>query len=137
MDILCKRLWYTENSTISEVFIGNDYQCFILEDPVRDVKIKGKTAIPYGNYEIVVNFSSRFQTLLPLLLRVPNFEGVRIHPGNVPSDTDGCLLPGIRDPQIPDVVTNSKRAFDALFSKIKSALESGKVFINIIDGRSL
>ena len=132
---LSKRLWYTPNSTISEVFVGNEYQCFFLEDPVREVKVPGKTAIPYGRYEIVTSFSNRFQTMLPLLLNVPNFEGVRIHPGNTPGDTEGCLLPGLRDPKAPDVVTDSRRMFNLIFARIKTGLESGKVFIDIVDGR--
>ena len=39
----------------------------------------GKTAIPSGQYEVTVTWSARFSRPLPLLLRVPDFEAVRIH----------------------------------------------------------
>ena len=56
------------------------------------MKIKGKTAIPAGKYEVVVTMSNRFKRLMPLLLDVEGFDGIRIHGGNSHDDTDGCLL---------------------------------------------
>jgi hypothetical protein len=132
--LTCKRLWFTDKSTISELFIGNEFQCFVLEDKVRDVKIAGVTAIPYGKYEIVLSYSDKFNALLPLLLNVPNYVGVRIHSGNIPEHTEGCPLPGmIKD---IDFVGDSRKAFGMLFPKIRAAMETGKVFWEIIDGRT-
>lgn len=66
MEITIKRKYFSPNSTISELFIDNTYQCLILEDKVRDYntdgdnddegenKIYGSTAIPYGKYKIVL-----------------------------------------------------------------------------------
>ncbi len=83
--------------------------------------------------QALMRSSSRFQRELPLLLDVPNYEGVRIHPGNGPEDTEGCLLPG-RSPSV-DFVGNSKPAFEALFKKLSAALKSGdKVTIEISEG---
>jgi hypothetical protein len=67
--------------------------------------------------------------MLPLLLNVPAYEGIRIHPGNTDAHTEGCLLPGRT--KSPDFVGSSKAAFTALFDKIKVAIQREKVFITI------
>jgi hypothetical protein len=58
-------------------------------------KVKGQTAIPTGRYKVERTFSNRFGHTTPQLLDVPGFEGIRIHPGNNASETEGCLLPGL------------------------------------------
>ena len=128
MEILSVRTTYTDKSTISKVYVEGEFECCFLEDPVRDgLKVYGETAIPEGRYEIVVTYSNRFKRKLPLLLNVPNYVGVRIHPGNTPGETEGCLLPGTSAGV--DSVSGSKVAFDNLFNKINNADE--KVFIEI------
>jgi hypothetical protein len=94
MQITIKRLHKTDTSTIGELLIDGIFECYTLEDVERDVKIKGETAIPKGAYKVIINESTRFKRLLPLLLNVPNFEGVRIHSGNTNHDTEGCILVG-------------------------------------------
>lgn len=129
MDLELKRKWFTPESTIGELFVNGVFECFILEDRYRpgEPKVYGKTAIPSGRYEVKITPSPRFKRDLPLLLKVPGFEGVRIHPGNVPADTEGCLLPGkVRD---TDRVLESRAAFEALFTKLKSA--SGPITLTI------
>lgn len=129
MELLLKRIHKTANSTIGELSINGKFECYILEDIEREVKIKGKTAIPKGRYEIAITYSNRFKKLLPLLLNVPNFEGIRIHTGNTAKDTEGCLITG-KNRGI-DIVSNSRLAFESLFSKLTSAVKKEKVFINI------
>lgn len=78
------RKFLGKDYTIGKLYINGDYFCDVLEDTVRPegVKLYGKTAIPYGTYDIILTYSPRFKQKLPLLLNVPNFEGIRIHSGN-------------------------------------------------------
>jgi len=124
-----KRKIFTDDSTIGELSIDGAFVCFTLEDKVRDVKIKAITAIPYGKYEVIINFSNRFQKYMPLLLKVPNYEGVRIHPGNKSGDTEGCILVG--SSKSLNFIGNSRVTYASLFAKIKLAAKKEKIFINI------
>lgn len=128
--LTCKRFLFTEKSTISDLYVGNQFLCYVLEDPVRDVKIPGQTAIPYGRYEVVLSYSNKFKMELPLFLNVPNFQGVRFHAGNAPEDTEGCPLPGMS--YTADYVRDSRKAFNLVFPIIKAGIERGKVVWEII-----
>lgn len=121
MDIVVKRLHRTKKSTIGELFIDGKFECYTLEDIEREVKIKSETAIAKGKYKVIINKSNRFKRLLPLLLNVPNFEGVRIHPGNSNHDTEGCILVG--KTKSVDYIGSSRLAFDKLFKKMQLAKE--------------
>lgn len=104
------------NSTIGRLLVNDVFQCWTLEDVVRPEKIAGITAIPAGTYKVIINVSTRFARRLPLLLDVPNFTGVRIHPGNCAHDTEGCILVGTSMKE--DWISGSRAAFDSLFSVI-------------------
>lgn len=119
MKIQIKRLHRTENSTIGELTIDGKFECYTLEDKERDVKIKSETAIKKGTYKVIINKSNRFKRLLPLLLNVPEFEGVRIHSGNSNHDTEGCILVG--KTRSKDFIGQSRKAFDTLFEKMQKA----------------
>ena len=82
-----------------------DYRCY---DPKK--KVKGKTAIPWGSYPVVLTYSPRFRRMLPLLNRVTLFSGVRIHPGNSPKDTQGCILLG-ENKQVGKVLNSRKYVY--------------------------
>ena len=94
MNLKLFRSDYYDDTTISLIQSGEKFLGYCLEDVVRPsgVKVNGKTAIPAGKYEVIVTMSNRFKREMPLLVNVPNFEGIRIHGGNTHADTDGCLL---------------------------------------------
>lgn len=149
MELTLKRETFTDKSTIGSLLIDGKREYYMLEDTDRglhrdmslaDIKAKkvhGKTCIPYGRYRIVVTKSDRFSAMrghdvyLPLLVGVPGFEGIRIHTGNKPEDTEGCLLPCSNISA--DLGTGSTLAFKSLNEKINQALKRGEeVVINII-----
>lgn len=140
MKLLLKRKWKGVNTTLSVLYIDGSIHGYVLEDIDRNVskkcteKIKSVTAIPVGTYEVKNTYSNRFKRLLPILLNVPCFEGIRIHPGNAHQNTDGCLLPGItyRKADGDYTVQSSRSAFDPLHKRIVAALNLGeKVTITI------
>jgi Family of unknown function (DUF5675) len=104
---------------------------------VKGVKIKGQTAIPDGEYEVIINWSNRFGRLMPLLLNVPQFEGIRIHAGNTPEHTEGCILTGqqyvkLRHRLIAKIL-GSRAAYFIVFRKLRADLKKGKVFLKIVN----
>jgi hypothetical protein len=119
MQITIKRLHKTDISTIGELLIDGIFECYTLEDIERPVKIKAETAIPRGTYKVIINMSNRLKRLLPLLINVPNFEGVRIHAGNTNHDTEGCILVG--QTRGDNYIGQSRKAFAKLFKKMQGA----------------
>ncbi len=119
MKLLLQRRKSGPNATIGELFIDGRFECDTLEDVVREEKVYGKTAIPPGTYKVVLDMSSRFKRVLPRLLNVPNFEGIRIHPGNTAENTEGCILPGIWEEG--ESVGFSKVTFNKLYNKLQQA----------------
>ena len=114
-----------------------DYFCDTLEPPVREVKTKSRGgitqkpfAIPEGRYPVVITYSPKFKKWLPLLLNVPQFSGIRIHAGNTPRDTAGCILVG--ENKLVGQLLNSTLWLNRLKQKIVEAKERGEgVWISI------
>jgi len=132
MNLLLQRTTKTAQSTEGKLFVGNEFQCFTLEPvyreqanmPVSAWKVFGSTAIPVGTYAVEVTYFYRDQYYSPLLDNVPGFSGVRIHIGNYPKDTEGCILVGTQVGV--DQVLNSRVAFDALMDKVNSARQDNE-----------
>ena len=134
MEIVIKRHRSENGTTIGECLVNGVKQCYICEDVVRPdaaPKVFGETAIPAGTYQIVNTYSPRFGKYLPLLLNVPGYAGVRIHPGNTAADTEGCLLPGTGIMPGNTGVSNSRVAFEALFAKIKAVERKERIMLTI------
>ena len=95
MKLLLKRDEFHSDRTIGQLFVGDEFECYTLEDVVREgPKVPRETAIPTGTYEVILNESPRFKKVLPRLVDVPGFTGILIHGGNGPEDTSGCILVG-------------------------------------------
>jgi hypothetical protein len=116
-----------ENCTIGDLFIDGQWFCHTLEDVVRadGVKIPGETAIPAGTYKVQITWSPRFSRELPLVVDVPGFYGIRIHPGNKATDTEGCILVGDGIGTDHASITDSRKAFDRLFPILAAAVAGG------------
>lgn len=122
MKFILRRIALEQTYTIGKIYAENAFPfCDTLEDKVRPdgVKVYGETAIPAGKYKMVITWSNRFKRKLPLLLNVPGFEGIRIHPGNTAVDTHGCILVGIND--VKGRVSQSKFTFYQLFKLMKDS----------------
>lgn len=124
MELIVRRKWLDDLATVGELYREGHFFCYTLEDKVRQEKVPGKTAIPEGRYPLTLTLSQRFGRVMPLINNVPNFSGVRIHTGNRPEDTEGCLLVGDRRGE--DAVWSSGTAYDRLVWVIKAAVEAGE-----------
>lgn len=106
MDVVLHRKWLRDGYVIGRVYIDGEFFCNSLEDKDRgllqfqsvaeilSVKIAGATAIPAGDYKVTRTYSPRFKRLVPQVMNVKGFSGVRIHAGNSAADTEGCILLG-------------------------------------------
>jgi len=143
MELQLKREIFTEQSTIGTLTINGEFECFILEDKDRGlsdalsleqilkVKVYGKTCIPYGRYEIDWTMSARFKKMMPILLNVKGYSGIRIHKGNTEIDSLGCLLCGTRKKS--NMITESTLATKNLYAKIEAAKKQGqRIYITIV-----
>jgi|SwirhirootsSR2_FD_contig_31_9269949_length_511_multi_2_in_0_out_0_1 hypothetical protein len=126
MNLVVDRDECTTECTMGRLTVDNEFECFTLEDVVRanGLKIAGETAIPAGTYSVEISFSPRFKRDLPLVVNVAGFVGIRIHPGNDASDTEGCILVGRT--RLQDRIGESRLAFGALFAKLREATNRGE-----------
>lgn len=126
MEIRLKRIARKDGYTIGQMSLNGDYFCDTLEDTDRGLnsamsvdeilskKRKGITAIPTGEYDVILTFSPRFKRVLPLLLNVPGYQYIRVHNGNRPDSTEGCLLVG--ENKAKGQVLNSRATLEKLMS---------------------
>jgi len=94
MRLSLNRVYLGDDYTIGRFSVNSKYFCDTLEDTTRDHnrdgdlddpgegKVYGETSIPYGTYNVVLTYSNRSKKVLPLLVDVPHFTGIRIHAGN-------------------------------------------------------
>ena len=156
MELTLKRIALRSEYTIGKLYVDGEYVCDTIEDTVRDldkdgkfangeVKIPGKTAIPYGRYEITMKVKSpkysnftkyswakKYDGYLPRLLNVPHFDGVLIHVGNSALDSEACVLVG--ENKVVGKVINSVNTFRRLMDDylVPAKKRNEKIVITII-----
>ena len=156
MELTLKRIALRSEYTIGKLYVDGEYVCDTIEDTVRDldkdgkfangeVKIPGKTAIPYGSYEVTMKLRSpkysnftkypwtkKYDGYLPRLLNVPHFDGVLIHVGNSALDSEACVLVG--ENKVVGKVINSVNTFRRLMDEylVPAKKRNEKIVITII-----
>lgn len=140
MKILVKRVARRDTYTIGKMYLNGKYFCDTLEDKdrglkqsdgvaiIRTLKKPGTTAIPAGNYKVIVNMSPKFKRILPRLLNVPGFDGILIHRGNSDKDSSGCILVG--ENKVVGKVINST-GYELKLVKLLSEIQARKEPIDI------
>lgn len=146
MNMLLKRVRQGKNSTLSELYIDGLFQCYVLEDRIRDHKIKGQTCISAGRYCLGINYwggmntayKKRFPDMHQGMIEikdVPDFSSIYIHIGNTHADTAGCLLVGTyfhRDKHREDYeVYQSQEAYQNLYKALIEHVKKNKVILTV------
>lgn len=136
MNLEINRKEFFDDRCIGGFYINGKFAYYTLEDTDRKleeggIKIPKQTAIPRRKYKVTISFSNRFQRLMPHILDVPQFAGIRIHAGNTPENTEGCPLIGMEYDAPSHEIRKSKLAFDDFFPRLEAGLKEGEVWIEI------
>lgn len=146
------RKWKKATYTIGKVSVDRGaYTCECIEDRDRGLtdsmtpgeiaarKVYGETAIPAGKYKIKMTHSPKFgqkeayawcKGVLPEIVGVKGYSGIRIHAGNTAKDSLGCLLPG-RNTEVGRV-TDSMNTVKRIVTMINAAMKEGRpCYVNI------
>lgn len=138
MELTVIRYDFLPDRTFGKLYIDGEYWCDTLEDldrglydymsveEIKQKKVKDKTAIPYGKYEVKMTYSIKYEKELPQILNVPGFAGVRIHNGSYPEHSLGCVLIGRR---LNDMLTDSRVTTSNFVKKIG---KESSITLNII-----
>ncbi len=139
MELTLKRTKKRKNYTMGTLSIDGKHFCNTLEPIRRDIgphgkgfKVPGRTAIPEGRYPLYVTRSEKFGgRWLPILLHVPDFEGIRIHAGNTVEDTEGCILVGHASKHYPGRLFDSRVWLRRLMQRLGERPEGEMMWITV------
>ncbi len=151
VNVKIKRAWKKDGYTIGRLFVNGTRLCESLEDKdrgmtsawtdaaIKATKIAGETAIPTGTYKLILSRSNRFSGrpwaekfsgLVPEIVGVKGYAGVRIHPANDATELEGCIAPG--DNKVKGGVINSVARYTELMKYLYPAWIAGvDMFITI------
>lgn len=114
MTLSLHRLWHSKHGTFGVLDVEGKQPIYTLEETEKE--------IPKGTYKIELTYSPRFRRLLPLLI-VPGRSAIRIHAGNWPRDSSGCVLVGAA--RGDNMIAHSLEALEPLVKQIQQALDAG------------
>jgi len=141
LELLLQRVWLTDKSSCGELSVDAKVLCYSLELPVKD-GLPG-SAIPPGRYQVLLQPSPKFHlstdpwveqyaSKMPHLVNIPNRSLIMIHWGNLPENTDGCILVGLTHGD--DEVGESRLAFESLYRIIEGSATIGDCWITVQGG---
>lgn len=133
LELILTRMKYLDDRTIGMLDVGDMWRCWTLEDkhreqagvPVEQWKIHGATAIPEGRYRVTLEDSPRFGKNTLTVLDVPGFQYIRMHGGNTPENTEGCILVGQEWDEATTNIVRSQAALKELKSIVIEAINEG------------
>lgn len=141
--------------TISALLVYNKLDGYAVEDEIRDKKVDGETAIPYGVFPLGLRISPTFsdffyysESLNILVYKkdiskytatdfkpheliwikdIPGFQYVLLHWGNTDDDTRGCLIVGRSVGTLgkQQGVLDSRNYYMELYPKIYKQIKQG------------
>jgi len=145
IELMLRRAEGYVDTTFGDLAIDGVRECFTLEDtqrqvagvPVAQWKLHGRTAIPTGRYQVVLEHSPKFGPDTLTLVGVEGFQYIRIHALNDDSETEGCIGPGqakLVDPfDDGGNILRSGLALTALREKIVPRIKAGEqCYITIV-----
>lgn len=135
MELHNYRYNFKDQFTQGLLHINKKFECYTLEDEIREVKVWGETAIPAGRYQIKLRTEGRFHENYKVkfsdfhvgmlhVTGVPNFEYILIHIGNTEKDTAGCLLVG-NDVEA-STLEESTKAYEKMYRQVIVPLLKGE-----------
>ena len=134
-------------TSLGLLFLRDKFFAYTLEDTFRAEKVKSKTRVPSGSYNLAfyeqdTDLTRKYRINRPWfkyhleIKGIPNFQNVYIHIGNTHQDTAGCLLiaDGVHAYGPEKMILQSRIAFERFYKTISALLQSGeKVTIRILN----
>lgn len=148
MKVKIWRKWPRKGYCIGVLYVSGKRLCEVLEDEdrglvqtmptgkINQLKVWGATAIPKGTYRVALSVSPKFKDrawakkydgLVPEILNVKGYSGVRIHPANSADQVEGCVAPG--DNKVVGKVINSTKRYYELMALLVPAWKKGDEII--------
>lgn len=144
MEIKIIRKEFYNDTTMGEMFINDKFFSYTLEDKdrgynehtplsqIKENKVIGSSAIPYGRYRVIMSYSIKLKRYLPLILDVPLGKGIRIHNGTGIDWTSGCPLIGFkRNGKTKLYLQEAKRAEKEIVKLLDKANKVEPIYITI------